>query len=151
MNNTPLYQTVTIRGEDMEAGECVFPNYTITYGNNECEVQYPKPVPIMPDHIAMGPDIIAYMETPADVPEWSVMKSGVGVEWGRLTMKDVDWQRWFTCCFQTVILIGKATPGQGNVRQQKRNIVAGSQLQEQWSAAVTSEEKQARKRGWRNT
>ena len=79
----PLYQAVTLNDEDMAEGDWVFPNYTIAYGNSRCDVSYQNFVQVMPDHIKMGHDITTHMETHADVPRWSQMKSRNGIEWER--------------------------------------------------------------------
>ena len=139
----PLYQAVTLNDEDMAEGDWVFPNYTIAYGNSRCDVSYQNFVQVMPDRIKMGHDITTHMETHADVPRWSQMKSRNGIEWERFAMKKVDWTHWFTGCFQTVVWIGKSNPGQGAVRQEKRvrseHNKEVSRARKRFSAAATSE------------
>jgi hypothetical protein len=73
------------------------------------------------DAVWLGDDIWGDMLPEEDMPRWQHNDFGSAFvrHHGQIKMKQPDWHRWFTGCFQTCIWLGTATPSKASQEKAK--------------------------------
>ena len=117
-----MYQAVTQEGIDAHGDGWVHPSFYLLYGcYRRIEVKEPL-VASVPDDVQLGVALWEDMLPLSEAPTWDPNEQGSAfvANLGSVVMKPPDFtRRWFAQCYQTVLWIGTATPGQGSQQKQK--------------------------------
>jgi len=112
---TPLYQSLLCPEQRFH------PSFYLMYGYYK-EIKVPENVPIAdPQWLLSAGDIVHDMMPLTEAPRWNLNDVGNACvqNVGKITMKPLDWKRWFQGCFQTFFWLGTSTPGRGAQARQR--------------------------------
>ena len=109
MSWTPMFQSVRSRGEEL-----VFPSFLMFFGYY-ARITVPEEAIESEETDMLGDDIWNEMLRLEDMPAWGRNDQGSAFlqNLGAIIMKKPDWNRWFPCCFQTMVWLGTATQARG--------------------------------------
>ena len=117
---TPLYQSLLCPDQRF-CTQRFHPSFYLMYGYYK-EIKVPENVPIAdPQWLLSAGDIVHDMMPLTEAPRWNLNDVGNACvqNVGKITMKPLDWKRWFQGCFQTFFWLGTSTPGRGAQARQK--------------------------------
>ena len=115
---TPLYQSLLCPEQRFH------PSFYLMYGYYK-EIKVPENVPIAdPQWLPSAGDIVHDMMPLTEAPRWNLNDVGNACvqNVGKITMKDLDWKRWFPGCFQTFFWLGTSIQGRGAQARQTAKL-----------------------------
>ena len=115
ISDAPLAQSVFRNGHSL-----MHPSFFIFF-SHYADIKTETSNAEVPDTLELGQDILRNMVETSDSPQW-IQHQGCGRSFGRITMKKVDFSKWFQGCFQTVIWLHASTSGQGPLQRDRRPL-----------------------------
>ena len=126
----PLYQGVQCRPWEYYAQATgaiykpweyyALPTYFLLFGFHRA-INLPDLHTVVPDHMAMGDDIMWEMISWEEIPAWPASDNGSAFapNLGNIKMKPVDYNRWFSHAFQTCLWLGTSKPNNNSLANEQ--------------------------------